>query len=719
MQNAITAGEGFDWYYADEAGRAARARLPITDGLAGKPWVYRFKDITGWWSNPHYDRVNGAEVTSPTAWVPGMKPVWFTELGCPAIDKGASRPNVFLDPKSAESARPWGSSGGRADSQQRRFLEAHFDHWQAGGPVDPAHMFLWTWDARPYPAFPENTSLWSDGANWQTGHWLNGRLGTATLADTLAAILTDHGIGDVDVSAVSGDLGGYVQGDVASARDLIEPLMDAFGIDMHEEEGTLVFRSQREASLPPVTLDVLAEEDEGPLWSETRGHDSDFASGAILNFTDAASAYETASVRSRRVAGASARLIADNLPAVVTRERAQSAVEARLREHHLARRTISLSLSPQDIVVNAGDVISIADGPSGRFMVTRVEEGEFRRIEAREYFPAAASIGAAAASRPGSTASVSGFAPLVCLLDLPHYEGSDDAGLARVGAYVRPWRRVVISASASTENYASRAILDRPAKIGALVAALQPGVAGRFDEANTMTLDMGEGDLSSVTAVDVLNGANRLAVEAQNGVWEVIGFREAVEIAPYRWRLSGLLRALGGTDDAMQAGAAIGARCIVLDDAVQPLAMNSAEAGLARNYIAEPATGAMAMAGPFSFAGGVRASTPLAPVHLRAKREATGEITLSWTRRGRLDADNWNAAEIPMDEEVLNFEVGILSGGTVLRTLSVGDVFATYAATDVAADFPTPVSTLDIRVRQIGRAVGAGLAAVRQGLRID
>ena len=169
----------------------------------------------------------------------------------------------------------------------------------------------------------------------------------------------------------------------------------------------------------------------------------------------------------------------------------------------------------------------------------------------------------------------------------------------------------------------------------------------------------------------------------------------------------------------MQAGAAIGARCIVLDDAVQPLAMNSAEAGLARNYIAEPATGAMAMAGPFSFAGGVRASTPLAPVHLRAKREATGDITLNWTRRGRLDADNWNAAEIPMDEEALNFEVDILSGGTVLRTLSVGDVFATYAAADVAADFPTPISTLDIRVRQIGRAVGAGLAAMRQDLRID
>ncbi len=42
--------------------------------------------------------------------------------------------------------------------------------------VDPERIYAWTWDARPYPAFPQNTALWADGANWRTGHWLNGRL---------------------------------------------------------------------------------------------------------------------------------------------------------------------------------------------------------------------------------------------------------------------------------------------------------------------------------------------------------------------------------------------------------------------------------------------------------------------------------------------------------------------------------------------------------------
>ncbi len=29
--------------------------------------------------------------------MPFSKPIWFTELGCPAIDKGANQPNVFID----------------------------------------------------------------------------------------------------------------------------------------------------------------------------------------------------------------------------------------------------------------------------------------------------------------------------------------------------------------------------------------------------------------------------------------------------------------------------------------------------------------------------------------------------------------------------------------------------------------------------------------------
>ncbi len=131
----IAGGEGFDWYYASDEDRRQRRRSPITDGAYGKPWVYRYKDLVNWWSRPHYDRAGGVEAGTPTAWVAEGKPIWFTELGCPAADKGPNQPNAFPDAKSAENASPYFSDGGRSDAAQRCFLEAHMDYWddaQAG-----------------------------------------------------------------------------------------------------------------------------------------------------------------------------------------------------------------------------------------------------------------------------------------------------------------------------------------------------------------------------------------------------------------------------------------------------------------------------------------------------------------------------------------------------------------------------------------------------------
>jgi len=61
LQTNITGGEGFDWFYASQADRTNQIRTPITDGAYGKDWVFRYKDLRAWWSNPHFDRPGGVE----------------------------------------------------------------------------------------------------------------------------------------------------------------------------------------------------------------------------------------------------------------------------------------------------------------------------------------------------------------------------------------------------------------------------------------------------------------------------------------------------------------------------------------------------------------------------------------------------------------------------------------------------------------------------------
>ncbi len=186
LKSNLFAGEGYDWYYASAADRDAQVRTPITDGL-GKPWVFRFKDIRSWWSNPHHNRPGGIESATPTAWVPESKPIWLTEIGCPAIDKGANQPNVFVDPKSIESHQPYYSTGTRDDLIQRLYLQAliegldpdHASYIDDANPtssiydapmVDLDHVYIYAWDARPHPAFPNNSLAWGDGASWRLGH---------------------------------------------------------------------------------------------------------------------------------------------------------------------------------------------------------------------------------------------------------------------------------------------------------------------------------------------------------------------------------------------------------------------------------------------------------------------------------------------------------------------------------------------------------------------
>ena len=162
------------------------------------------------------------ESGTPTAWVPESKPIWFTELGCPAIDRGTNQPNVFFDPKSSESFTPHFSRGWRDDAIQRAYLEATYLWWgaPANNPVSSVYdgqmvhvpeCAAWTWDARPYPFFPALTDVWTGGGNWRLGHWLTGRLGAVSLAALVRHLCPRAGmpVSRIDVTGLWGAVEGY------------------------------------------------------------------------------------------------------------------------------------------------------------------------------------------------------------------------------------------------------------------------------------------------------------------------------------------------------------------------------------------------------------------------------------------------------------------------------------------------------------------------------
>ena len=166
----------------------------------------------------------------------------------------------------------------------------------------------------------------------------------------------------------------------------------------------------------------------------------------------------------------------------------------------------------------------------------------------------------------------------------------------------------------------------------------------------------------------------------------------------------------------MAAGAPAGADFVMLDDAVAPAGLLSSEAGLSLNWRVGPSSLDFS-ADNFvqaSEVGGVRALLPYAPVHLRAVRDGD-DFVLSWTRCGRIDADQWEGTDIPLAEEseLYRLEIAPVDGAAV-RTVEVAQPRWTYAAAAIAGDFGARPASIDVTVRQLGTSIGWGLPASRR-----
>ena len=98
---------------------------------------------------------------------------------------------------------------------------------------------------------------------------------------------------------------------------------------------------------------------------------------------------------------------------------------------------------------------------------------------------------------------------------------------------------------------------------------------------------------------------------------------------------------------------------------------------------------------------------PLSPAHVCGTRSA-GYLAITWVRRTRIGGDSWEGADVPLGEESERYEVDILDGATIKRTLAVTAPAASYTAAQQTADFGAPQSSLSVRVSQLSATFGRG-----------
>jgi len=737
LRGNVEGGEGFDWFYASAADRDDQVRTPIADGAHGRPWVFRYKDLPNWWANPHRNRPSGIESGGTTAWVPESKPIRFTEIGCPAVDRGPNQPNVFYDPKSAESFLPYFSRGWRDDAVQRRFLEAALGYWAepannpvsgvyAGRMIATAETAAWTWDARPYPAFPARSDVWTDADNWRLGHWLNGRLGSVSLGSLVRDLCRRAGLPDsrIDVSALADVVHGYLVTAIESPRASIAPLARHFGFDAVESEGVIRFQPRDRRPVATLGLDDLAVGDnaDSEVMELVRAQETELPQALKWQLVRSDEEYDAMSVEARRATGTALRITSESFAIATPAGDAERRCRRALLEGWVGRETASFRLPPSRLALDPGDVVRLDhDGRLAALRLTSVADAGARAVEAVRTDASAYGMAPGFDRAPRVSKPVVYGPPAVAILDLPQLRESTAAHQPLAAVHAVPWPgRIAAWTSPGEDGFTLATMLGRPARIGRLVSPLYAGPTSRFDLGNVAIVDFAFGTLASVTDLALFAGANALAVESSPGVWEVLQARVAELIAPGRYRLSRLLRGQRGTEGAIGDPAPAGARVVTLDEALAPLPIPEAALGLAANWrfgpVSKPVADRSYRQLGFTPEGvGLR---PFSVGHVRqpwrTAREP-GDLVIAWTRRSRaLAADSWTAAEVPLAEEREAYEVEVLDGSAVLRTLAASTTSVTYSASEQLADLGAllgPGDALAIRIFQLSALVGRGAPA--------
>ena len=696
------------------------------------PWVFRYKDLKNWWSNAHHDRPGGNALLNPTAWVPQSKPIWFTELGCPAIDRGTNQPNVFFDPKSSESFTPHFSRGWRDDAIQRAYLEATYLWWgeTANNPVCSVYgnrmvhlpeCAAWTWDARPYPFFPALTDVWTDGANWRLGHWLTGRLGAVSLAALVRHLCLRAGMPEarIDVTGLWGAVEGYAIGALESPRASITTLSRHFGFDAVETEGVIRFIMRGRAAVASVMHDDLVAAREGDVMELTRAQETELPQALKWQVARADEDYDAALVEARRITVDTTRIASESFPMAVPPEEAERRCRRALMEAWTGRETAAFRLPPSRLALDPADVVTLAhDGRHIPLRLVSIADAEARGIEAVREDREAHDLPPGSPRLSSLSKAVVFGAPETVLMDLPQLTEDQPAHRPFAAAHAVPWPgEMAVFRSPSTDGFELLTTFGTRARVGALVSDFYAGPTSRFDLGNALVVDLLTGTLEGVTDLTLFGGANALAIESAPGVWEIVQAGAAELLAPGRYRLTRLLRGQRGTEGAMANPAAAGARVVVLDTALAALPIAEADLSIPWNWRIGPASRSVSdetyVAKSFTAVGvGLR---PFSVAHVAQpwRRPRTpGDLTIRWTRRSRaLAADNWGAVEVQLIEEVEAYEVEILDGSTVKRVLSTATTSAVYSSVEQTADWGAPLGpgdTLDIRIFQLSALVGRG-----------
>jgi len=149
---------------------------------------------------------------------------------------------------------------------------------------------------------------------------------------------------------------------------------------------------------------------------------------------------------------------------------------------------------------------------------------------------------------------------------------------------------------------------------------------------------------------------------------------------------------------------------VLLNEAVAKIDGKPAERLAARFYRWGPQ--ALDIADPAwqqtTFAAKAVGRMPWSPVQIAGARNGGGDLTITWVRRTRFGGVWADGVDVPLNEESERYEVDVMNGANVVRTIALSTPTTSYSAAQQVADFGSAQSTISVRIYQLSASVGRG-----------
>jgi len=214
--------------------------------------------------------------------------------------------------------------------------------------------------------------------------------------------------------------------------------------------------------------------------------------------------------------------------------------------------------------------------------------------------------------------------------------------------------------------------------------------------------------LNSDTELAVLNGANAGALITSDRRVEIFQWIDATFLGNGVYRLSTLLRGRKGSEYAC-SGHAVGDLFVLLDPAkMERIDASVSEIGLQRIFKATSIGTPMAAAIPVAFVNTGANLKPLSLVHIAGARDGSNNLTVIAIPRTRLGGEWLDGGESPTGETIQSYEMDVLNGSNVVRTIATSSPSFPYSAAQQTTDFGSPQASINVVLYQLSATVGRG-----------